>query len=380
MMMKKAALLFLSLILLLSLCACGEAPSSEQQPEEKPETDTTDTADTEIATDAVAVVNGRKVTQDDSSYFVQSYADYLTDTVGEIEDWNADNGEGKTYGEQAKESALEWFVYAGALTQQASRLNLELTEEDRSVLEEEWQDFLNNFESEEAAQAALEASGCSEELYRYILEIQYLNELVFDQMYGENGQNLSDEDCATLTEGEGYIMAKHILVLTTATDEDGNSTELPEEEKAEKLEIMKEIKARLDESPEEEKEALFDELMNEYSEDTGLASYPGGYLFQEGDMVTEFYDAAVALEEGDISDIVQTVYGYHLIRRIAVDYDVIPSAYSAYAAYGYDYLTLRFLCADEAFAESTDRWMERVEVETTDLFESLSVQDLVAVG
>ena len=378
-MMKKAALLFLSLILLLSLCACGEAPSSEQL-EEKTETDTTDTADTEIATDTVAVVNGREVNQDEFAYFVQYYADYLKDTVGEIEDWNADNGEGKTYSDQAKESALEWFVYAAALNQQAARLNLELTEEDRGVLEEEWKDFLNNFENKEAAQEALEASGCSEELYRYILEIQYLNELVFDKMYGENGQNLSDEDCSTLTEGKGYIMAKHILILTTVTDNDGNRKKLPDEEKAEKLAVMEEIKARLDASPEEEKGVLFDELMNEYSEDTGLASAPGGYLFQEGDMVPEFYDAAVALEEGGISDIVETEYGYHLIRRIAVDYDVIPSAYSAYAASGYDYLTLRFLCADEAFAKSTDRWMERVEVETMDLFESLSVQDLAAVG
>ena len=209
------------------------------------------------------------------------------------------------------------------------------------------------------------------------METGYLSDKVFDSMYGKYGRNISDADCAVLTEGDGYLMAKHILLLTVKMNDDGTREPLTEEEKAEKLATIRELKSRVDGAEEGERQELFDELMKEHSEDTGLAAFPDGYLFKEGDMVDEFYQATVALEEGTVSDIVETAYGYHLIMRLPINYDVIPSAYTQYMAYGYDYLTLRYLCADEAFGASIRQWMERVEVEKTDLYDSLRAQDLI---
>ena len=44
----------------------------------------------------------------------------------------------------------------------------------------------------------------------------------------------------------------------------------------------------------------------------------GGMLgpFSHGDMVEPFEDAAFALEVGAISEVIQTIYGFHLIRRL----------------------------------------------------------------
>ena len=180
-----------------------------------------------------------------------------------------------------------------------------------------------------------------------------------------------------MSETDGYLMAKHILLLTVSMNDDGTREALSEEEKAEKLKTIRELKARLDEAEEGERLTLFEELMTEHSEDTGLTSFPDGYLFQDGDMVEEFYEATLALEEGEVSDIVETSYGYHLIMRLPINYDVIPSAYTQYMAYGYDYLTLRYLCADEAFGASAQQWMDRVEIEKTELYDSLNVADLI---
>ena len=368
MIFKKMIVCIAAAALLAVLAACGSGASAPQGEQDKDSGDGRET---------VAVVNGREISRDEFEYFVRYNVSVRTENGEQITDWEAEVSDGVTVSDSVKEDALEWFVYAGGIHQQASRLGIELTDEDWEVLEEQWKQFAGQYDSPEAAEEALAEQHCTSDLYMYILETQYLGDRIFDSLYGKYGCDLPDAECAVLTEGDGYLMAKHILLLTVKMNDDGTQEELPEEEKAEKLETIRDLKARIDGAEEGERQALFDELMKEYSEDTGLEAYPDGYLFQEGDMVDEFYQATRALEEGSVSDIVETTYGYHLIMRIPINYDVIPSAYSIYRAYGYDYLSLRYLCADEAFGASARQWMERVEVEKTALYDSLRAQDLI---
>lgn len=59
----------------------------------------------------------------------------------------------------------------------------------------------------------------------------------------------------------------------------------------------------------------FEELAKEYSEDPGSA-VNGGDLgwFRRGDMVREFEDTAFALVDGQVSNLVQTEFGFHIIK------------------------------------------------------------------
>jgi parvulin-like peptidyl-prolyl isomerase len=100
---------------------------------------------------------------------------------------------------------------------------------------------------------------------------------------------------------EKRVRARHILVRV-AKDAD------TETEQAAKAKI-EELRSQLVEG------ADFAELAKQHSEDPGSA-VRGGELgtFGRGRMVKPFEDAAFALKEGEISDVVKTDFGYHLIK------------------------------------------------------------------
>lgn len=74
-------------------------------------------------------------------------------------------------------------------------------------------------------------------------------------------------------------------------------------------ETAQEVLTKLDEGAE------FEDLVQEYSTDTGTVQNNGQLTINAGDTVKEFEEAASNLEEGEITEEpVETIYGYHIIR------------------------------------------------------------------
>lgn len=100
------------------------------------------------------------------------------------------------------------------------------------------------------------------------------------------------------------IRASHILLMYQ-----GSMRSTATRSKAEALDGINALKAQIAEG------ADFAELARQHSDCP--SGEDGGDLghFPRGAMVREFDEAAFALEPGQVSDVIETPFGYHLIQR-----------------------------------------------------------------
>ncbi|MBN1932919.1 MAG: peptidyl-prolyl cis-trans isomerase [Desulfobacterales bacterium] len=111
------------------------------------------------------------------------------------------------------------------------------------------------------------------------------------------------------------VQASHILIKVESGANEAKKTETRNK--------IREIQQQL------QKGKDFDALAKEFSECPSSAK--GGDLgyFRRGAMVKPFEDAAFALKPGEVSDIVETPFGYHLIKVVdkkaenTINYDTI---------------------------------------------------------
>jgi peptidyl-prolyl cis-trans isomerase C len=101
------------------------------------------------------------------------------------------------------------------------------------------------------------------------------------------------------------VRASHILALSQPKDPNADPNQVKAAAKAKAEKLLKQVKDGGD----------FAAIAKENSEDPGSAS-DGGDLgfFPRGKMVKSFEDAAFAMKPGETSDIIETSYGYHIIK------------------------------------------------------------------
>ncbi len=108
------------------------------------------------------------------------------------------------------------------------------------------------------------------------------------------------------------VRAAHILI---STKDKTTGAEVSSEQKAAKKKQIDDLLKRARSGED------FAKLAKEYSEDPGSKDNGGEYTFPRGQMMPEFEAAAFSLSTNQVSDVVTTPYGYHIIKL----YEKIPA-------------------------------------------------------
>lgn len=279
---------------------------------------------TGVAPDAiVASVAGNGASADLIAYWIGydvSYLDsYMQYYTGSSLDWDYTLSDGTNITDYIKSNVYSSVKQHLVLENLANKYGVTLTEGQESAMADSDQTYIDQYGSEEAFEAEIAKLGMRRETYDRVARSNYLYQNLY-QLYNTEGSALyaSDEDLAIYAADQNYITADHIL-LSTKDLTTGEA--LTDEQKAEKKALAEEIKQKLDacEGDIDELTALFQELADQYSEDPGRETYPTGYTFTTGSMVQEFEDAAYALSEGEVSEVVESSFGYHILLRLPLD-------------------------------------------------------------
>lgn len=320
---RLTALALTGVLLLGGLTACGTVQTS--LPEYDPATlDTTTITDLTAfllgvpGEEAVATLNGEAITANELVYWIVAYCDNARQnayqSTGSLTiPWDADMGDGTTLESFIRQDALNLAVTQRMVSQMAEKETFVMTKEQQDTV----QQILDSIATEgQQIGATLDqylklSMAVDEELFRWNWECDFAYEaLRHSRFEGENAPAAEDV-LSWLEEEQSFYRVKHILIDTQGITD--------AEQVKEKRALAEDLLAQL--LAAEDPIALFDTLMLEHGEDPGVASNPDGYVAYPGQMVQEFEQAALALDEGKFSDVVQSSFGYHIILRLPLEVD-----------------------------------------------------------
>lgn len=299
-----------------------------------------------------------EITANDYLYWLQrSISDYLEPFGGQMTTlpWDTEMSDGLTFGQYMLDNALDAAALHCMLRELARQENLTPDPDVATQVDKQYAAMV--------VQAGSDESRVIHTLWTQMLTRDLLinlneNTELFSQLaelyYGENsGHYPTDAEVNAYLDEVGRYKAKHILLATIDLD---TREPLDEATVAQKKAQAEDFLAQLRAA--EDPIALFDDLMNEHSEDSGLATNPDGYTTAKGDMVAPFEEAALALKAGEISEVVESDFGYHIILRLPLDPD-----------------DFRDDCVTSLMEKRIDQEIERLGLEKTAAFDKLNVGD-----
>ncbi len=259
----------------------------------------------EPADDVAVTVNGVDITEAELQKLVKPQLERMAQQSKQLPPTFA-----QTLEKQLRQQALDGIIVRRLLDEKVKEANIVVTEQDvikritkiaadqrPPLLLEEFKkkitEYGQNFdELKQQLQKGM--------TYQKVVEAQWAGKINITE---EDAKKYYDEN-PTQFEVKEQVRASHILITPDTTDSEADPNQAKAQAKAKIEDLLEQIKGGAD----------FAELAKANSACPSAAQ--GGDLdfFPRGKMAAPFEKAAFALEVGKVSDIVETQFGYHIIK------------------------------------------------------------------
>ncbi len=225
---------------------------------------------------------------------------YLTNTQNQYESvygpevWNVSR-DGITLEENVKETVLAKMAQIKTMYLLAQDRGVALDDSENRKVEQAAEEYFDSLTEQEKELMGVKYS-ILEQLYREYA----LADKVYRYIIQDVNPEISDDEARTIT-------VQHILIRTAATDGAGTPVACSEDMKQEAYAKALDIHRMAVEEGED-----FLDLASRYSEDSVIT-----YSFGKGEMEPAFEEAAFSLETEEVSQVIETETGYHIIKCIS---------------------------------------------------------------
>ncbi len=260
----------------------------------------------EESADSVAVtIDGTDITEAELQKIIKPQLDKMVQQNKQLPPAFA-----QAYKKQIRQQVLDQMIVGRLLEKKVKEFNIVVTEEEvinqiKKLLSAQRPPL----SLEEFKKKSAESGQSFEEVKQQVRKGMKYQKIVESQWTGKI--NITEEDAKkhydenpTQFEVQEQVRASHILIKPDTTDSGADPNQAKAKAKAKIQGLLEQIKGGAD----------FAELARASSD--GPSAARGGDLdfFPRGKMVPPFDKAAFALEVGKVSDIVETRFGYHIIK------------------------------------------------------------------
>lgn len=313
----------------------------------------------------IAVVEGVNVYASEALFYFYDMQAQYEGQFGPTALWNKYE-DGRTLGDVLKEEALNMAIMMNLESYIAKEQGFKLTDEELATQRNNGKQYFESLPAEAIEKYGFTLEGVQNIFINFTLRMKLKDNVVANLEYDpakiEEGLAQLALDDALYGSIKKYgaegsaikVRARHILIKTV----DDNRQPLPQEEieaaKEKALEVLEKAKAGED----------FEKLVTEYSQDPGSLSTGGEYTFSRGNMVASFEEAAYSMEPGQISDLVESDYGYHIIKL--EEKDIPPTEEEIQQRKDYEQAALDYVksnMSSDLFAEKEEEWKNQYKIE-----------------
>lgn len=238
-----------------------------------------------------ATVNGTEIQEDTITEAIEGIRTQMGLT--DEQSWGEWLAENDYTPQTVREEIIDSYIDQELVKQGSESLDIKA---DQSEIDQYVESMRSNYDSDEAWANALQSVGMTEDEYRENIALSLVSQQLKTKV-AENAEEPKDEDVLAMAQSylpsySGAKKSSHILF--DASDE------------ATAQEVLAKIKSG---------ELDFAEAAKEYSKDTASAADGGNVGWDKlNNFVTEYTDALAELDKDEVSDLVTSSYGIHIIK------------------------------------------------------------------